>query len=199
MTHPQRSSVGCRRRTSCVVAWTSRNVATLTASAPTTASHGKASMTGCAPWVSGGRGPRGQGGPGPSPREYLAALYQRLRTLDQVAAHEHVVRGQMERVMKHHGLDRSVDEMRRVYQEQGSVRGFAAYYRVGVRTAYRWLHERGIQLQPSGRPWLVRRAPAVTSTDYIVLVWHGELMDPPDVVVALTPRRRRRMGDQRPR
>jgi hypothetical protein len=35
---------------------------------PTTASHGKPSMTGCAPWVSGGRSPRGQGGPGPPPR-----------------------------------------------------------------------------------------------------------------------------------
>jgi transposase len=105
-------------------------------------------------------------------KEYLAALYQRLRTLDRVAAHERVTRGQVERAMKHHGLDRRrppdwarpartpplVDEMRRVYQEQGSVRGFAAHYRVGVRTAHRWLHEGGIQLQPPGRPGLVRRA-----------------------------------------
>jgi Homeodomain-like domain len=99
-------------------------------------------------------------------RERLAELYEQLGTMDGIAEHEGVTRGQVERAMQYHRLDRRrpsawaqpamqrppVDELRRVYQEKQSVRRFADHYGVGVRKAHQWLSEAGVQRQPPGRP-----------------------------------------------
>jgi Homeodomain-like domain-containing protein len=101
-------------------------------------------------------------------KQRLARLYQRLGTLEAVAAHEGVSKGQVERAMEHHGVARRragswskpprprppVEELRRVYGIRGSVRGVADHYQVGVRTAHGWLTDPDVNapLRPPGRP-----------------------------------------------
>jgi transposase len=111
-------------------------------------------------------------------KEYLSGLYQQLETMEAIAEHEGVTKGQVERAMQHHNLERRrhnienitrrrpgsgpaparerppADELRRVNQKRKSVRGVADHYGVGVRTAHEWLSdpEVGIQPRPPGRP-----------------------------------------------
>lgn len=108
----------------------------------------------------------------------LRALYDEL-TLEQVGDREHVTLNQVYKAMKHHQIPRRrpgsqdpprpqaktpppADELRRVLHDEGSVKGVADHYGVGVSTAHRWLSGAGIApLRPPGQ----RRSTAERSAD----------------------------------
>jgi transposase len=99
-------------------------------------------------------------------RERLAELYERLGTMDSIADYEGVTRGQVERAMQYHQLDRRspadwaqpverppTAKLRQAYREKRSVRDVARQFGVSASTAYRWLTAPDVvaQHRPPGR------------------------------------------------
>jgi transposase len=103
-------------------------------------------------------------------KAYLAGLYERLGTMERVAAHEQVTMGQVERAMRHHQIQRRhppwpsesqarrrppTAELRRLYlDQQWSMRRMADHYGCSTRTIHQWLSAPHVDIprRPPGRP-----------------------------------------------
>jgi transposase len=99
----------------------------------------------------------------------LRALYEEPLTVEQIAKRKQTTPSKVYRAMKRHRIERRrptsqtnprpqatepppAAELRQVLQDEGSVRGVADHYGIGVRTAHGWLSRAGVPpLRPPGQ------------------------------------------------